>query len=449
MPGVNAMRHGYHNLARPEILALIPTTSRRVLDLGCGTGALGKALKEKQQCHVTGIELNKEAFEVAKRNLDICICDNLNRYNPALTHTKYDCIILADILEHLIDPWSVLQKFASVLTDDGVIIASIPNFAHPWITTRLTKGIFQYTKTGITDITHLRFFTKTSIFQMFYRAGLKITDAQQFPNQENPIQYLITAKKQIALRRVPIVTVVVLTYNAWEYTRRCIESIKARTVCPYKLLVVDNGSTDGTVEELRKDPALSHIENSCNLGFAGGFNVGLQCVDTPYFVIANSDVVVSDGWLSALVEHIQVDPSLVALGPRSNYVAGPQIVKDAQYIDEARFKIFAAAFRQNKDWGPRYQRRVIFFLTLFKTEVLKLVGLLDERFELGNFEDDDYCMRIAKIGGKVAIDDSVFIHHYGSKTFAANKIDYKQAIDSNKERFLKKWDLRERTAQTK
>ena len=179
------MRKGYYDLKRPEILNLIPTEAKSIFDLGCGTGSLGKALKERQPCHVTGIELNKEAAETAKKNLDIALCDNLNRYNPTFVDRKYDCIILGDILEHLIQPWQVLKKFAQVLEENGTVIASIPNIAHPWIISQLQKGLFRYELAGLLDITHLRFFTKTTIGQLFYKAGLKITKITPWPNEKS------------------------------------------------------------------------------------------------------------------------------------------------------------------------------------------------------------------------------------------------------------------------
>ena len=443
MPGTNAMRHGYHDLPRREILELIPTTSKRVLDLGCGTGALGKALKERQPCHVTGIELNKEAFEIAKTNIDVCLNDNLNRYDPTLTLVKYDCIILADILEHLVSPYAILKKFASVLTDDGVVIASIPNIGHPWILKNLQRGLFRYESAGILDITHLRFFTKTSIFQIFCTAGLKIVGCNAHPAATNPIQYYVTAVKPQLKFKNPVATILILTYNGWEYTKQCIDSIKKKTQLPYKILVIDNGSTDQTVDELRKDLSLYHIENTSNLGFSAGFNVGLTLVDTPYFVLSNSDVVVTDGWLNRMSKHIENDKDLVILGPMSNHVSGPQMVKGIPYKNDEELDAFATT-RPQRDINPvTYFQRIVFFFTLFKTRVLQEIGFLDEIFGKGNFEDDDYCIRVKLKGLKSAYDNSVFIHHYGSRGFGKNPAEFKELLQKNGQKFLKKWNLTE------
>ena len=441
MTDVKRMRRGYHDLCRREILELVPAFATRILDLGCGTGALGKALKQRQKCVVDGIELNKEASTIAKESLDHTWSDNLNRFDPSYLSGKYDCLVFADILEHLVNPWQVLKTFASVLTDDGVVIASIPNIAHPVILSQLSKGLFRYELAGILDATHLRFFTKTSIFQMFYKAGLKIIDIQPSPSAENPTQYLVTAVKQVLVHPDPLVTILLLTWNAWEYTRQCIDSIKARTDVPSKIIVIDNGSTDETIRRLRTDPTICHIENSCNLGFGRGFNVGLELIDTPYFVISNNDVVVTPGWLTRMIGHIDMDKDLVCLGPVSNHVSGPQLVRQCQYNSENSLIDFAQSIAEKTEDAVTYFQRVVFFCTLFKSRVLQKCGLLDERFEHGNFEDDDYCMRIKRAGLKSAIDRSVFIHHYQGKTFTHNKLDYAKILEENKQKFMQKWNL--------
>lgn len=437
------MKKGYHDLLRPEILNLIPITAKAILDLGCGTGTLGRALKKRQPCIVTGIELDKEAAATATKNLDICLCDNLNRYDPALRHRTYDCIVLADILEHLIAPWPVLKKFVSVLEENGSLIASIPNISHPYIISELKKELFRYQPAGILDVTHLRFFTKTTIGQMFYKTGLKIIKITPWPSEKNPIQYHITAIKPPAKSPPPIATILILTYNTLDKTKQCISSIKSTTEIPYKILVIDNGSTDGTIEYLRKDGEIFHIENSQNLGFATGFNIGLAMIDTPYFVISNSDVVMTENWLKRMIEHLSEDPQLMAVGPKSNYVSGPQIVKDCDYKSANDLVEYAKKFASSSIEPITYFKRLVFFCTVFRKEVLEKIGFLDEIFEVGNFEDDDYCMRIHKKGYKTAIDNTVFIHHYGSQTFKQNKIIFTETMNKNGQKFLTKYNFKD------
>ena len=443
MPTTEKLRHGYHNIFRRDIFDLVPKNARRILDLGCGTGLLGKALKQRQACTVTGIELNKEAAKEAEKNLDWIFVDNLNRFDPGFTDPKYDCIIFGDILEHLVHPWQVLKKFAAVLEDGGCVIASIPNIAHPWIISQLQKGLFRYEAAGLLDVTHLRFFTKTTICQLFYRAGLKIANIRPFPSKNNPIQYHVTAIKPLLKHKDPLATILILTYNAWAYTKQCIDSIKIKTKTPYKILVIDNGSTDETIQELRKDPEIFHIENSCNLGFGRGFNIGLQLIDTPYFVISNSDVVVTALWLGAMIERINTDKNLVALGPVSNYVSGPQNLGPGEYNTEEEMEEYAAKRLTYVVDPLTYFHRIVFFFTLFKSEVLNKVGILDERFEIGNFEDDDYCLRIKLNKLKTAFDNTVFIHHYGHQSFKHNNMDFAKIMSENKSKFMQKWHLTE------
>lgn len=439
MAGVEKIRVGYHDLLRPEILERVPLTASKILDLGCGTGTLGRELKKRQKCSVYGIELNKEACEVARAVLDKVWQDNINRFDPTLVEDKYDCIIFADILEHLIDPWKALKSFTSVLEDNGVIVASIPNVSHPWITSQLQKGLFRYELAGLLDITHLRFFTKTTICQMFYSAGLKVVDLTAYPSEQNPIQYIVRAIKPILQSKTPLLTILILTLNCLEYTKLCIDSIKLKSCLAHKVLVIDNGSTDGTIEYLRQDMEIFHIENLVNLGFSRGFNVGLMLIDTPLFVICNNDVVVTHGWDSELADALFKDKELAAVGPVSNFVSGPQKVIGVKYPDDEGLDKFAKERRAVIVDPITYFRRLVFFCTMFKTEVLSKIGLLDERFEIGNFEDDDYCIRIAQAKLKMAIVNSVFIHHFGSKTFAHNYIDYKKCMEDNQKKFVEKW----------
>lgn len=441
MPDTKRIRAGYHNLLRREILELVPTGAKRILDLGCGTGLLGKALKERQKCFVAGIELNKEAYQNAQKNLDAVFHDNLNRFNPSFLNSKFDCLIFADILEHLINPWGILKNFASVLTDDGTIVASIPNLAHPWVISQLQKGLFRYEPAGLLDITHLRFFTKTTISQMFYKAGLKIINIRPYPSDKNPTQYHVTAVRPTLPHENPLTTILILTFNTWGFTQQCINSIKAKTTAPYKILVIDNGSTDKTVGELRKDRSIFHIENSCNLGFGRGFNIGMQIIDTPYFVLCGSDAVVTKDWLTNMLININTDDKLVGLGPVSNCVSGPQIVTHINYNSDETLETFAKNRLEYVTEPIKYFPRIVFFFALFKSRVLREVGLIDEWFETGNFEDDDYCKRIHIKNLKTAIDNTVFIHHYGSQTFKVNKIDYAKIFNENKQKFIEKWHL--------
>ena len=164
--------------ARNDILSLIPDDVSKVLDIGCSTGALGEQIKQRNNnAEVSGIELNKQMAEVAQKKLDKVIVGDVENINLAdfFQPDYFDCIIFADILEHLKNPWEILRSSVNFLNDGGVVIASIPNVRHySTIINLLFKGYWPYRERGIHDRTHLRFFTLKNIIELFQYAHLSI-----------------------------------------------------------------------------------------------------------------------------------------------------------------------------------------------------------------------------------------------------------------------------------
>lgn len=164
----------YEGLNR-EILLELPTEAKLFLDVGCAAGLMGEAIKE---CHpsaiVHGIECAPAARIEASKRLDHVFDADLNAELPPLG-ALYDCVICADVLEHLIDPWSALQGLTKLLTPTGILIASIPNLRHYKVTRDLVwSGRFTYRESGVMDTTHLRFFTLYEMKKLFQGAGLDL-----------------------------------------------------------------------------------------------------------------------------------------------------------------------------------------------------------------------------------------------------------------------------------
>ncbi len=164
----------YADSARPEMLSYVPPTARRVLDVGCHTGAFGAAIKQRFGAEVWGIEPNPETAHVAAQRLDRVLvgefCENL-----PLPTASFDAIVFNDVLEHMADPWSALKLAATKLTADGVVIVSIPNLRHiDNLVHIMRERDFQYEPAGIRDQTHLRFFTRKSAPRLFNGSGLSI-----------------------------------------------------------------------------------------------------------------------------------------------------------------------------------------------------------------------------------------------------------------------------------
>lgn len=162
---------------RREVARLVPPGCSRILDVGCATGSLGAFLKRASpRIQIVGVELDVEMAEVARKRLDRVIVGSIvDLLEDALADEVFDCILLADVLEHLEDPWRLLSQLGDHLSKDGVVIASIPNVRHYTTLMSLLFGKYwPYRDRGIHDRTHLRFFAQRNVEQLFPGAGLRV-----------------------------------------------------------------------------------------------------------------------------------------------------------------------------------------------------------------------------------------------------------------------------------
>ncbi len=245
--------------------------------------------------------------------------------------------------------------------------------------------------------------------------------------------------------RPGLTSIIVLAYNGLEHTQKCLESLAAHTREPHELILVDNGSTDGTVEYLRRY-AKAHeqvrvVFNRTNRGFAAGNNQGLAVARGEFALLLNNDTVVTAGWLGRMLHVLRAEPRTGIVGPVSNYVSGPQLVQDAAYSGLDAMHAFAATWAAEHAGQTLAVNRVVGFCLLARRDVIEQIGGLDEQYGSGNFEDDDFCIRAALAGYGSRIAQDVFIHHTGSQTFKAAKIDYRQSLERNWALFKSKWGM--------
>lgn len=260
----------------------------------------------------------------------------------------------------------------------------------------------------------------------------------------------------------PIVSIIVLTYNQLNYTKQCLNSIVRQTTIPYEIIVVDNASNDETdyyLLEFRREiidkrknrnglPAnycrnVQIILNGDNKGFAAGNNVGIAQSKGQYVLLLNNDVVVTENWLEQLLLVAEHDETIGILGPVTNYISGWQLVNKVNYDTNSLegLDLFANEWRETNQGSIINSWRVVGFCMLIKRSVINKIGGLDIRYGLGNFEDDDFCIRSAIAGFKTVIVKSCFVHHFGSKSFRALGDKYKKLLENNWEIFKEKWGL--------
>jgi 2-polyprenyl-3-methyl-5-hydroxy-6-metoxy-1,4-benzoquinol methylase len=215
-------RDAYYTGDRPDLRERIPASARRVLDVGCGAGTLGAALKRDTGAEVVGIELFEEAAAIAERQLDAVLRLDLQRLTELpYPERSFDAMVFGDVLEHMHDPHGLLRVLRRYLAPDGTIVCSIPNVKH-WtvVLPLLVHDRWTYEDKGLLDRTHVHFFTLEEIGDMLEATGFEPTgvaattiepapdhvtvlaryaaqfgqDEQEVLSRLNAYQYLVTAR---------------------------------------------------------------------------------------------------------------------------------------------------------------------------------------------------------------------------------------------------------------
>lgn len=236
-------------------------------------------------------------------------------------------------------------------------------------------------------------------------------------------------------------SIVILTYNKLNYTIECIESIRRYTSDGmYEIIVVDNASTDGTQSWLKKQSDLKLILNKENNGFPKGCNQGIEVSNGDYVMLLNNDVVVTHNWLENLLLCLNSDKKIGVVGPITNSCSNYQSIEvPYETINEMHKFAYKYNYHDKALWEERL--KLVGFCMLMKKEIIQHVGWLDERFTPGNYEDEDYSIRIRKKGYKLFLCQDTFVHHYGGVSFTRDKT-YEALLEKNEKKFNEKWGFR-------
>ncbi|MBP6824016.1 MAG: glycosyltransferase, partial [Acidobacteria bacterium] len=242
----------------------------------------------------------------------------------------------------------------------------------------------------------------------------------------------------------PQASIIIVTYNNLDLNRLCLEKLYERTEWPnFEVIVIDNASTDGTPEYLKEAerafPNLRVVLNSDNLGFAAANNIGLKMATGEFLVLLNNDTVVTRGWMTAMLRHLQNDLSIGLIGPVTNAIA-----------NEAKIEVGYQQIEEMPNWAAGYVREhdgetfpipmLAMFCVAMRRQIYEEIGLLDEQFGIGMFEDDDYCRRISNCGYQILCTRGSFIHHWQRASFKLlGEDEYLRIYQENQRKFEEKW----------
>ncbi|TFE24965.1 bifunctional glycosyltransferase family 2 protein/class I SAM-dependent methyltransferase [Cohnella luojiensis] len=234
-------------------------------------------------------------------------------------------------------------------------------------------------------------------------------------------------------------SIILLTYNGLSFTRKCIDSIRTNTPPnDYEIIVVDNGSTDGTVEWLRAQSDLQVIYNKDNAGFPKGCNQGMALAKGDNLLLLNNDTIVTPRWLGQLLSCLYSDDWIGGVGPVTNAAAYYSALQVPYQTLEDMIP-FAEQYNRTDPSKWEERLKLVGFCLLIKREVYEAVGDLDERFSPGNFEDDDYSLRIRQAGYRLMLSTDTFIHHEGSASFREDPQSFYALMQTNSRKFAQKW----------
>jgi GT2 family glycosyltransferase len=251
---------------------------------------------------------------------------------------------------------------------------------------------------------------------------------------------------------MPRYSFVLLCFNKWNLTKQAITTLIDSLSPTYfdlgiELIIVNNGSVDETkfglnkMERKYKDRLqIKSVHLDENVGYPAGINCGLEHCSGEIITIISNDLVFPENWLDGLVCAIENDHTIGVAVPYLTYASGPQHTGASfQSLDE--MKVYAQNFMESNKNTIFYLNRVIGAVMVFRKKVIDLIGGNDFWYGVGNYDDDDWSLRIRISGHRLALVGSSFVHHLGSMTYREDSYSYSSALEVNYQKFIKKWKL--------
>jgi GT2 family glycosyltransferase len=277
-----------------------------------------------------------------------------------------------------------------------------------------------------------------------YKLGIKTSKITTALLDIRGLRYIKDGRfYNVTLSDIPKVSIIIPVYNGLDFITNCIQSLLKNTSgINYEVIVIDQNSKDGSQHYLKRLSKTNKnfilIKNKENIGFAAAMNQGVAIAKGEFIVLANSDLIFTPGWLPPLVKLTQDNPEIAIVSPMTNYVGeGLQVDIDAKDIAPDKCDTYAHSIIK-RSGTIEVIDRLVFFCVLIRKNVYELLGGLSSVYGLGNYEDDDFSLRVRLLGYKLMIVKKSFVYHYGSKTFKQQKINYTNNMIRNEKIFFQR-----------
>ncbi len=476
----------YYEGVNSLVLRMVPVECTRYLEVGCAKGKLGSAIKDRNPgSYYVGIELFDEVGQLAKEVLDKVFISDVEKFDwSLLSGEQFDCIIFADVLEHLIDPARIIKLATSLLTPNGNIICCLPNVAHWSIISGLIRGEWEYSDNGLLDRTHLRFFTLQTFEKLLKEIGFEVyadgrfvhevkvneeiipvltamqVDVNAFMERANTYQFVVRAQrivKKISIESIsasrhitpiqntkPTVDIIVCIGTSLLFNDKFLESLERTcfNTCAVQVLVMDGGTNVGAEkfikEALEIYPWLRYERSTNSIGVAQLRNRAASITSSDILVFLDSDTILCDGWLENLLDRIQ-DMRVGVVGPQHLFPDGSISCAGIVFTSSAHPKYLhrLADPKDEKVNRPKELPALTGDAMMIKRDVFHAVGGFSNEGPIF-YADIDLCFKVRQMGLSIIYQPESKVVH--SATVNADTLIQLNSVgDLNRIKFIQKW----------
>jgi SAM-dependent methyltransferase len=287
--------HSYPDQSNPDLLDRLPLEARTLLDVGCGSGALSRDYKRRNPAaKVFGIEIDATVARLAAQRMGEVAVGDVEANPLPFGETRFDCIIYGDILEHLRDPWAVLNAQLPYLTENGTVLVCVPNADHWSFAARLLKGTFAYEDQGLFDRTHLRWFSFATMREALSRAGVHPHDVMgrvfDAPDSARFTQMIEPGLRAMGIDPAEYLARARPLQHVWRARRRAVPQLRVISTMLAPVGGVSEVRVVAPMRALATDPTITSVINN-------GYDVAEMALDAPKVFIFHRPLLAGEAGL--------------------------------------------------------------------------------------------------------------------------------------------------------